>query len=194
MVHRGRYNQFQTDPYAEGDPWGAIAARGDLDTTSANPYGGGGYDTKITSGWTDAYQVDFTAGGGDGDRPIVTSYSSSPPFTIPEDGTRPTTSALLDTCFRQVEYAGVLAGSDNPEGMEQFIDFMLEGRNSADLTNMLGSGNPNTAAMEFIKPEIKAMSAVFPDQETAKKLEMLKPMNADERRMANQIWTEIKAE
>jgi hypothetical protein len=50
MVHRGRYNQFQTDPYAEGDPWGAIAARGDLDTTSANPYGGGGYDTKITSG------------------------------------------------------------------------------------------------------------------------------------------------
>ncbi len=82
-------------------------------------------DTKITSGWTDAYQVDFTAGGGDGDRPIVTSYSSSPPFTIPEDGTRPTTSALLDTCFRQVEYAGVLAGSDNPEGMEQFIDFML---------------------------------------------------------------------
>ncbi len=82
-------------------------------------------DATITSGWTDAYQVDFTAGGGDGDRPIVTSYSSSPPFTIPEDGERPTTSALLDTCFRQVEYAGVLAGSDNPEGMQQFIDFML---------------------------------------------------------------------
>ncbi len=81
---------------------------------------------KVTSGWTDAYEVDFTAGGGNGDRPIVTSYSSSPPFTIPEDGGKPTTSALLDTCFRQVEYAGVLKGSDNPEGMEKFIDFMLE--------------------------------------------------------------------
>jgi thiamine transport system substrate-binding protein len=80
---------------------------------------------KVTSGWTDAYEVDFTAGGGKGDRPIVTSYSSSPPFTIPEGETRPTTSALLDTCFRQVEYAGVLKGSDNPEGMEKFIDFML---------------------------------------------------------------------
>jgi len=82
--------------------------------------------TKVTAGWTDAYEVDFTAGGGNGDRPIVTSYSSSPPFTIPEGGTKPTTSALLDTCFRQVEYAGVLKGSDNPEGMEKFIDFMLE--------------------------------------------------------------------
>ena len=83
-------------------------------------------DTKIASGWTDAYEVDFTAGGGKGDRPIVTSYSSSPPFTIPEGGSKPTTSALLDTCFRQVEYAGVLKGSDNPAGMKKFIDFMLK--------------------------------------------------------------------
>jgi thiamine transport system substrate-binding protein len=81
--------------------------------------------TKLTSGWTDAYEVDFTAGGGNGDRPIVTSYSSSPPFTIPDGATKPTTSALLDTCFRQVEYAGVLKGSDNPAGMKKFIDFML---------------------------------------------------------------------
>jgi thiamine transport system substrate-binding protein len=82
-------------------------------------------DTKITAGWTDAYEVDFTAGGGNGDRPIVTSYSSSPPFTIPDGATTPTTSALLDTCFRQVEYAGVLKGSDNPAGMKKFIDFMV---------------------------------------------------------------------
>jgi len=80
---------------------------------------------KVTAGWSDAYEVDFTAGGGKGDRPIVTSYSSSPPFTIPEGKTRPTTHALLDTCFRQVEYAGVLKGSKNPKGMEEFIDFML---------------------------------------------------------------------
>ena len=81
---------------------------------------------KVTSGWTDAYEVDFTAGGGKGARPIVTSYSSSPPFTIAEGETRPPTRALLDTCFRQVEYAGVLKGSENPKGMQKFIDFMLE--------------------------------------------------------------------
>lgn len=81
--------------------------------------------TKLTSGWTDAYTVDFTAGGGDGDRPIVLSYASSPPFTIPEGGDEPTTSALLDTCFRQVEYAGVLEGAENPEGAAAFVDFMV---------------------------------------------------------------------
>ncbi len=79
---------------------------------------------KVTAGWSDAYQVDFTAGGGGGDRPIVLSYASSPPFTIPEGQTRPTTSALLDTCFRQVEYAAVLEGSENPEGAQALVDFM----------------------------------------------------------------------
>ncbi len=79
---------------------------------------------KVVSGWSDAYEVDFTAGGGQGDRPIVVSYSSSPPFTVPEGGDRPTTSALLSTCFRQVEYAGVLAGAKNPEGAERLVDFL----------------------------------------------------------------------
>ncbi|GGK79279.1 thiamine ABC transporter substrate-binding protein [Ornithinimicrobium pekingense] len=80
---------------------------------------------KVTSGWTDAYSVDFTAGGGDGDRPIVLSYASSPPFTIPEGGWQPTTSALLDTCFRQVEYAGVLEGAANPEGAQAVVDWLV---------------------------------------------------------------------
>ncbi|WP_134774391.1 thiamine ABC transporter substrate-binding protein [Ornithinimicrobium flavum] len=80
---------------------------------------------KVTSGWTDAYTVDFTAGGSDGDRPIVLSYASSPPFTIPEGGFEPTTSALLETCFRQVEYAGVLEGADNPEGARAVVDWLV---------------------------------------------------------------------
>lgn len=81
-------------------------------------------DTLLTAGWSDAYEVDFTAGGGKGDRPIVLSYASSPPFTIPKGASKPTTSSLLDTCFRQVEYAGVLKGAKNPAGAEAFIDFM----------------------------------------------------------------------
>ena len=79
---------------------------------------------KLTDGWSDAYQVDFTQGGGKGDRPIVLSYDSSPAFTVADDGTS-TTSALLDTCFRQVEYAGVLDGAANPDGAEALVDFLL---------------------------------------------------------------------
>jgi thiamine transport system substrate-binding protein len=78
---------------------------------------------KLTAGWSDAYEVDFTQGGGHGDRPIVLSYDSSPAFTV-ADG-KSSTSALLDTCFRQVEYAGVLDGAANPEGAEALVDFLL---------------------------------------------------------------------
>jgi thiamine transport system substrate-binding protein len=78
---------------------------------------------KLTQGWSDAYEVDFTQGGGGGDRPIVLSYDSSPAFTVDGQGGT-TTSALLDTCFRQVEYAGVLAGAKNPEGAQALVDFM----------------------------------------------------------------------
>jgi spermidine/putrescine transport system substrate-binding protein len=76
----------------------------------------------------------------------------------------------------------------------QFINFMLDGQNSAELTNMLGSGNPNAAAMEFISPQIKAMKAVFPDAQTATTLEMLQPMDQQTRGLLNKIWTEIKVQ
>ena len=81
-------------------------------------------DVRVVSGWEDAYTVDFTAGGGDGDRPIVVSYASSPPFTIGDDGV-PTTKALMDTCFGQVEYAGVLEGAANEEGAQAAVDYLL---------------------------------------------------------------------
>ncbi|CAN5477799.1 thiamine ABC transporter substrate-binding protein [soil metagenome] len=79
---------------------------------------------KIAKGWSEGYYGDFTGGGGDGDRPIVLSYDSSPAFTIADDGTS-TTSALLDTCFQQVEYAGVLAGTDNEAGATALVDYLL---------------------------------------------------------------------
>ncbi len=82
-------------------------------------------DAKIVPGWTEAYEGEFTQGGGDGTRPIVVSYSSSPPFTVDKATGKPTTKALLDTCFRQVEYAGVLAHAQNPVGAEKFVDFMI---------------------------------------------------------------------
>jgi thiamine transport system substrate-binding protein len=101
-----------------------IAAYGEV--ASRNPHGWQDYWTQLmangaelTQGWSDAYE-----GGGGGDRPIVLSYDSSPAFTADGQGGT-TTSALLDTCFRQVEYAGVLAGAKNPEGAEALVDFML---------------------------------------------------------------------
>ncbi|NKY11783.1 thiamine ABC transporter substrate-binding protein [Cellulomonas hominis] len=88
---------------------------------------------KVAEGWSDAYYTDFSGGGAGGPRPIALSYASSPPETVPEGGDAPTTGALLDTCFRQVEYAGVLAGAQNPEGARQLVDFLLSDAVQADI-------------------------------------------------------------
>lgn len=77
---------------------------------------GGG--AAIVSGWEIAYNQLFSAGEGHGDKPIVLSYASSPAAT-------PGTSALLDGCFRQVEYVGILKGTRNATGARKVIDFML---------------------------------------------------------------------
>ncbi len=82
-------------------------------------------DTLVVDGWSDAYYGEFTQGGVEGGRPIVLSYDSSPAFTVPKGGEESTTAALLDTCFRQVEYAGVLSGADNPEGGAALLEFLL---------------------------------------------------------------------
>lgn len=80
---------------------------------------------KVDPGWTEAWETDYTDGGGHGSRPIVVSYSSSPPDTIAKGASTPTTSAVLGTCFRQIEYVGVLQGAANPAGAQAFVRFMV---------------------------------------------------------------------
>lgn len=74
----------------------------------------------------------------------------------------------------------------------QFINFMLDGRNAAELTNMTGSGNPNLQAMPYIRPDIVASKAIFPDEATLARLEMLQDMDYKQRRLAGRLWTEIR--
>ncbi|PWW65418.1 thiamine ABC transporter substrate-binding protein [Actinokineospora spheciospongiae] len=90
------------------DYWGRLKANG----------------VKVVSGWEEAYTQEFSGSSGKGPRPIVVSYASSPSAEVGEDG-KARTAALLDTCFRQVEYAGVLNGAKNPEDAKKVLDFLL---------------------------------------------------------------------
>lgn len=79
---------------------------------------------KVTSGWEEAYTQDFSGSSGKGPRPLVVSYASSPAAEVGPDG-KPRTSALLSTCFRQVEYAGVLTNAKHPDDARKVVDFLL---------------------------------------------------------------------
>lgn len=103
----GTVAAFGEDGFA--DYWSALARNG----------------ARLEQGWTEAYNGQFTQGGGDGTFPIVVSYGTSPAWTLTEDGTATTTRALLDTCSSQLEYAGVLKNAANPEGARAVIDYLV---------------------------------------------------------------------
>ncbi|MDR2378772.1 MAG: thiamine ABC transporter substrate-binding protein [Bifidobacteriaceae bacterium] len=92
---------------------------------------------KVVSGWNEAYYDEFSGPSSAGERPLVVSYASSPPSEIPADATEPATVAALETCFRQVEYAGVLKGAANPAGAREVVDFLLSDAVQADIPSQM---------------------------------------------------------
>jgi thiamine transport system substrate-binding protein len=87
-------------------------------------------DVLVTDGWEDAYWGQFTYAS-DGDRPIVVSYASSPPVEVyfsGEDFDEAPTGVVTaeGSCFRQIEFVGILKGTANRDLAEAWIDFMLD--------------------------------------------------------------------
>lgn len=99
-------------PYAWRDFWAELADN----------------DVRVTSGWEQAYYDSFSGGSGEGDRPLVVSYASSPPaeviFADPRPETAPT-GVMEEGCFRQIEFAGILKGTPVPNAARALVDFML---------------------------------------------------------------------
>ena len=79
-----------------------------------------------------------------------------------------------------------------PDLAHRFVNFMLEGANSAELTNAIGAGNPNADAMRYIHPDIRSNQAVFPDKAALGRMEMLRDLDRRQRRLLNRMWIEIK--
>ncbi|WP_330356409.1 thiamine ABC transporter substrate-binding protein [Streptomyces chartreusis] len=109
---------------------------------TAAKYGDGGWQdywkklkangVKVVDGWEQAYNEEFSGSAGGkkakADRPLVVSYASSPPAEVIYADPKPTsapTGVADGTCFRQVEYAGLLNNAGNTEGGKALLDFLL---------------------------------------------------------------------
>ncbi|MEW2157638.1 thiamine ABC transporter substrate-binding protein [Streptomyces sp. NPDC007189] len=87
---------------------------------------------KVVDGWEQAYYQEFSGSSegkkAGGDRPLVVSYASSPPAEVIYAKKRPSTAPTgvsYGTCFRQIEFAGLLSNAQNPKGAKAFIDFLV---------------------------------------------------------------------
>lgn len=94
---------------------------------------------EVVDGWEQAYYDRFSgsAGGkGKGDRPLVVSYASSPPAEVLGKKPMPQqapTGVAEGTCFRQIEFAGLLEGAENTEGGKALLDFLISKTFQEDL-------------------------------------------------------------
>ncbi len=151
-------------------------------------------DVLVVDGWSDAYYTQFTVGsGGEGERPLVVSYSTSPPADVlyaTDERTEPASVNVSPPggTFRQIEFIGVLRNTNRSEAQEQlardFVDFMLSQPLQEDipLQMFVYPANENAAL-----PELFEQFATVPDDPAS-----LAPEAIEENREAwIEAWTDV---
>ncbi|GMR02037.1 MAG: thiamine ABC transporter substrate-binding protein [Acidimicrobiia bacterium] len=113
----------------------------------------------VTADWSVAYTARFTRSGGD--RPLVVSYASSPPAEVFfGDLDAAPTGIMTEGCFRQIEYAGILAGTGREATAQQLVDFLLSRNTQEDIPlNMF----VYPARRDVELPEVFAEFTILPE-------------------------------
>tara|TARA_Y100000590_G_scaffold415025_1_gene512421 strand:+ start:936 stop:2003 length:1068 start_codon:yes stop_codon:yes gene_type:complete len=134
---------------------------------------------KIVENWETAYYTEFSGSSGKGDYPLVVSYASSPPaeviFATETITEAPTGSIIADeTCFRQIEFVGILKGTKNRILSEAWIDFMLDKAFQEDI--------PLQMFMFPVKTEAKLPLEFIEHAQLANKPSIVSPEDIDTHR------------
>jgi thiamine transport system substrate-binding protein len=118
----------------------------------------------VVNDWDSAYYTEFSLSGGS--RPIVVSYASSPPAEVvfaQQPINEPPTAAITgdDSCFRQIEFVGILKGTKNRDLAEKWVDFMLSTTFQEDIPLQMFVFPVNKNAK---LPDVFVKFAAIPDQ------------------------------
>jgi len=102
-------------------------------------------------------------------------------FTIPREGANVNYDALL-----------IPAGAPHPGAAHVFLNYLLEPRVIAHVTNTLHSGNNNRTANAYVEPRMLADPALYPPPEVEARLYPSLPVTEKVRRLRTRTWTRIK--
>ena len=143
----------------------------------------------VASDWETAYYTNFSGSSGKGAQPMVVSYGSSPAaevvFADPPREDAPTASIVGDNaCFRQIEFVGILKGTQQRALAEKFVDFMLGTAFQEDMPLQMFVFPVNSQAQ---LPEVFANNVQIPAKPAT-----LDPAQIDANREAwINAWTEV---
>jgi thiamine transport system substrate-binding protein len=146
-------------------------------------------DVTVTSGWEEAYYGHFSGGGAsEGDRPIVVSYAASPAAEVifgADPGVEVSPTASIEAgCFRQVEFAGILKGTEQSELAGALIDHLLKPAAQAEVPLAMFV---NPARSDVALPDAFVQHTLVPEAPAS-----LEPALIDAKREAwISEWTDI---
>jgi len=115
------------------------------------------------------------------DRAAEAGQGTNIAYTIPKEG------ALIG-----FDMMAIPDDAPNPENALKFIDYILEPKVAADITNYVYFGNPNTAATEFVDEDVANDPGIYPPRDVKVKMFVSKPHSARYDRTLTRTWTTIK--
>jgi putrescine transport system substrate-binding protein len=102
-------------------------------------------------------------------------------FILPKEGSNITYNAFL-----------IPASAPHPDAAHKFLNFILDPKVIAEITNDIHYGNDNLAARPFVRPDLLSDPAVYPPPEIRARLYLPEALGADYDRLRTRVWTRIK--
>lgn len=93
-----------------------------------------------------------------------------------------------------VDVMAIPKDAPNPAQGLAFIQYLLDPKVIASVSNFVNYANPNLAATEFLDESIRQDPGVYPSKEVRARLITLKEASDKEMRELNRIWTRLKAD
>ncbi len=81
--------------------------------------------------------------------------------------------------------------AENKANAHKFLDFIMEPKVAAEITNFVYYANSNKAATPFVEKELRQNSGVYPTGAVEKNLYIFKPLDGKLRRVVTREWTRI---
>jgi putrescine transport system substrate-binding protein len=91
-----------------------------------------------------------------------------------------------------IDMMAIPKDAPHPGNALAFIDYILEGKTIAEISNAVAYANPNTAATSFVDPSLRDDPGIYPPPEVRARLYFDLPVTAQYERLRTRAWTRVK--
>lgn len=116
-----------------------------------------------------------------GDAAILVDNSDTIQFVVPQEGTNYFVDGLC-----------IPANAAHPEEAMEYINFLCDPEISGANMDYVGYSTPETAAKEYLSPEIVESPVHYPDEETLARTEVFVNLPDETNQLVDQLWAEVK--